>query len=60
MARYSAALTRCQPASVFLFTNNKMRNNPNLNLRRAVAFVQQEPNFTRMNQDTTYFWTKLP
>jgi hypothetical protein len=47
-------------AGVFLFANNKMRNNPDqIELVEVVAFVQQQPNFTRLNQTTTDFWTKL-
>jgi hypothetical protein len=49
-----------KPAGVFLFANNKMRDNPDqIDFVGVVAFVQQEPNFTRLNQRTTDFWTKL-
>jgi len=49
-----------KPAGVFLLANNKMRNNPyQTEVARVVAYVQQEPNFTKLNQRATDFWTKL-
>ncbi len=49
-----------KPTGVFLLANNKMRNNPyQTELVGIVAFKQQAPDFTRLNQRTTDFWTKL-
>ena len=49
-----------KPASVCLFANNKMRNNPyQTELAGVGVFGQQEPNFVLLNQSTTDVWTKL-
>ena len=45
-----------KPAGVFLFANNKMRNNPyQTELAGVVVFVHQEPDFVLLNQSTTTF-----